>query len=125
MGHTVLIVEDQWEIRKFTALALKMDGYKVLEAKNGSDAIDVLSSKQVDLVLTDWRMPEMGGAEMVARIRSDREYVDLPIIVMSCDRKARKLLPDMKSLGIVSWLNKPCRIATIRNSVAEILTVGI
>jgi two-component system, cell cycle sensor histidine kinase and response regulator CckA len=69
-GETVLLVEDDATVRQMTRRALEEDGYRVLEAPNGLEAVDVLKSAsgRISLVLTDVVMPGMNGRDLAARI---------------------------------------------------------
>lgn len=121
MSTTVLVVEDQWNLRKMAVLALQTSGYKVIEAENGEQAIEQLSTTKVDLILTDWSMPVMNGQEMLEIIKRQQEDSTLPVVVLSCEKPSSCSVAEKKSLGILSWLQKPCRISTLRNTVSDVL----
>lgn len=121
MNYTVLVVEDQWSLRKFAVLALQTSGYSALEAENGTQAIECLATHKVDLILTDWQMPEMNGEEFLKKIQLKQGRHYMPVVVMSCQKQPRPSEVDMKSLGILSWLQKPCRISTLRTVISGIL----
>jgi two-component system, cell cycle sensor histidine kinase and response regulator CckA len=72
--ETILLVEDEPAVRQLFAQALARAGYRVLEARNGQEALKVFDEhgEAVDLLLTDMRMPYMGGAELAKRLRSRR-----------------------------------------------------
>lgn len=118
---TVLVVEDQWNLRKLSVLALQTSGYKVIEAENGAQAIEKLSKSKVELILTDWSMPVMNGQQMLEEIQQTQQTADVPVVVLSRHRPPRASDVDLQSLGVHSWLQKPCRISTLRNTVSSIL----
>ena len=70
-GETILLVEDDVEVRRVTCRILRRNGYRVLEAGNGADAMKVCEQERwpIDLIMTDIVMPEMGGAELAKKIR--------------------------------------------------------
>jgi len=72
--ETILLVEDEPAVRQLFAQALSRAGYRVLEARNGQEAIKVFDrhGDAVDLLLTDMRMPYMGGAELAQQLRARR-----------------------------------------------------
>ena len=72
VGETILLVEDEPAVRQLFAQALIRAGYRVLEARNGQEAIKVFDQHAggVDLLLTDMRMPYMGGGELATTLRS-------------------------------------------------------
>ena len=123
MSITVLVVQDQWNLRKLAALALQTSGYNVIEAENGEQAIELLATSHIDLILTDWSMPVMNGQEMLETIQRQQKDSDLPVVVLSSLQSSCCSVREKKSLGILSWLQKPCRISTLRNTVADILAL--
>ncbi len=72
--ETILLVEDEPAVRQLFAQALSRAGYRVLEARNGQEAIKIFDrhGDAIDLLLTDMRMPYMGGAELAQQLRSRR-----------------------------------------------------
>ena len=82
--RVVLVVEDETALRAMIRRLLEREGYTVLEAENGADALRLLEGSAgatVDLVLTDVRMPEMGGRELAAALA--RSQPGLPVVLMS------------------------------------------
>ena len=78
---TVLLVDDDAEVLEATAAALGAKGLEVLKVDNAVHALRLLASATVDVLVTDWAMPEMNGAELAARSRALRP--DLPIVMMT------------------------------------------
>jgi two-component system, cell cycle sensor histidine kinase and response regulator CckA len=77
--ETILLVEDEPAVRQLFAIALTRAGYRVLEARNGQEAIKLfdLNEAGIDLLLTDMRMPYMGGAELAQHLRARRQGLKL------------------------------------------------
>jgi two-component system cell cycle sensor histidine kinase/response regulator CckA len=77
--ETILLVEDEPAVRQLFSLALTRAGYRVYEARNGQEALKVFDQHGdgVDLLLTDMRMPYMGGAELVRQLRARRRTLKL------------------------------------------------
>ncbi len=77
--ETILLVEDEPAVRQLFAQALSRAGYRVFEARNGQEAIKVFDQHgdSIDLLLTDMRMPYMGGAELAQLLRSRRQTLKL------------------------------------------------
>ena len=77
--ETILLVEDEPAVRQLFSLALTRAGYRVYEARNGQEALKVFEQHGdgVDLLLTDMRMPYMGGAELVRQLRARRRTLKL------------------------------------------------
>mgnify|MGYP001246036656 CR=1 FL=1 len=120
MPQSILVVEDEWHIRKLTTMALKSRGYKVVEAENGVEAIEQLHHHPVDLVLTDWMMPGMDGRDLVQKIRERPEGKGLPVVVFSGINPPLESVED-ELLDIRCWLSKPCRIQKIVEMVSSVL----
>ena len=74
-SETILVVEDEVEVRRLAVTILTGSGYRVAEAKNGHDALKILETVQADLVISDVIMPEMGGKELVKRLKTDNPGV--------------------------------------------------
>lgn len=81
--ETVLVVEDDPAVREYASHVLKSRGYKLLGASNGVEAITIADEKfeAVDIVVTDVKMPQMGGVELARRLRDRRE--DVKVLFMS------------------------------------------
>jgi two-component system cell cycle sensor histidine kinase/response regulator CckA len=77
----ILLVEDEEALRQVTARMLRRNGYEVIEAANGVEALEVSTGTSCDLLLTDVVMPQMSGRELAERLRETRP--DLPVLFMS------------------------------------------
>lgn len=120
--NRVLIVDDDFLIRQLLSLILRSAGYSVLEAENGKDALDKLSSHPVDAVITDLRMPQMDGIELTKAIRTNPAYEDIPVIMLTSDFRGYKEREGGQA-GVTDWISKPFipqqLIQTIRKFQAE------
>ncbi len=119
-SETLLVVEDDEAVRQLVVRILKQQGYQVLEAGDGEEALRVLDAQQaaIRLVLTDMVMPRMGGRELTGRIRAGRP--GLPVICMSgyTDEVLRR--NEDPGAGIL-FLRKPLRPETLAAKVREAL----
>lgn len=77
--ETILLVEDEPAVRQLFATALVREGYRVFEARNGQEALKMFEERgdDIDLLLTDMRMPFMGGAELTQHLRARRQTLKL------------------------------------------------
>ncbi|GAB4274307.1 MAG: hypothetical protein Kow0056_02460 [Coriobacteriia bacterium] len=82
-GETILVVEDTELIRRMYADKLTADGYQVLTAGDGQQALNILRNNTVDLIVLDLIMPVMSGLEALEVIKSDPRTKDLPVLVLS------------------------------------------
>lgn len=79
----VLLVEDERALRKVMELVLQGEGYDVMTANNGREALALLAQSLPDLIISDLVMPEMDGGELVRNIRADSRLSSIPILLMS------------------------------------------
>jgi CheY-like chemotaxis protein len=80
---TVLVVDDVAMFRNVVMHALKGAGHEALSAPDGEAALQMLNAARVDLVLLDLAMPKMNGLEFLQRLRADRRFDSLPVVVVS------------------------------------------
>ncbi|MCK5173961.1 MAG: response regulator, partial [Planctomycetes bacterium] len=99
-----------------------LDVDEVLEAENGIEAFKVLESKNVDVVLADLNMPEMGGVELVHKMKGDDAYSEIPVIVVSTESSVTRI-KELLSEGIKDFLHKPFSPEEFRATLAKNLEV--
>lgn len=80
---TILAVDDEEHILELLAYNLEHDGYKVIKACSGEEALKVLEKEVIDLVLLDWMLPGIDGIEVLKRIRSNERIGSLPVIFLT------------------------------------------
>ena len=80
---TVLVAEDEGALITLLRYNLEREGYRVLEALDGEEALLVVSESQPDLVLLDWMLPQLSGIEVCRRLRSRQETRNVPIIMLT------------------------------------------
>lgn len=101
--ETILIVDDEKEIRDLIDIYLKGEGYKTLKAEDGEEALEVLSSNEVDLIILDVMMPKLNGIEACLKIREERE---MPIIMLSAKSEDIDKILGLNT-GADDYLTKP------------------
>jgi DNA-binding response OmpR family regulator len=84
--QTILLVDDDTNVRRSVRYVLKHQGYRIIEAHSGSAALEALRREPIDLIVLDLVMPEMDGTVVCDRIRSTPEWSQLPIIVFTVMR---------------------------------------
>ena len=108
-GHLILVVDDLPENITILRSTIEASGanYMVTEANNGKEALEVIAQTPPDLIITDWDMPVMNGIELIAAIRSNSEFRNIPIIVIT----GMMVLPDDLKMafdtGASDFLRKP------------------
>ena len=119
---TILVVDDEKDIRDYMQDLLENAGYEVLTAENGNAAIQVFKQNPTDLVITDLLMPEKDGAETVIELRSD--YPDVKIIVITGNGKNLKAEDHLKlieSLNVNYSFTKPINSHRLLNAINSLL----
>ena len=119
--ETILVVEDENEVRELTCEFLKVSGYSVLEAHNGLEALELLArhSGTIHLVLSDVIMPKMGGAELVARLKALRPGAK--ILLMSGYSEYSSIPKDpvfSQALVLQKPFSRPTLVAKIREALS-------
>jgi chemosensory pili system protein ChpA (sensor histidine kinase/response regulator) len=103
---TVMIVDDSLTVRKITGRLLAREGYNVLTAKDGVDAMEQLQDATPDVMLVDIEMPRMDGFDLTRNVRADRRLRRIPIIMIT-SRTADKHRAYAKEIGVNVYLGKP------------------
>ena len=100
----ILVVDDEEGVRAFVAESLALDGHRVLQAEDGAVAIRQLAQKEFDAVVTDLKMPNVGGIELVRHLQSEQPQVE--ILVLTAHGTIDNAVEAMK-LGAFDFLQKP------------------
>ena len=116
-----LVVDDSLTMRKVLGRLLERDGYEVLVAKDGMDAMQLLQETTPDIILTDIEMPRMDGFGLARNIRDDARTKDTPLIMIS-SRTADKHRSMAKEIGVNAFFGKPVSDEDLLDSMKELLT---
>ncbi len=106
MAKTILIVDDSESIREVVNFTLENEGYNVLAAVDGKDALKHLDGKAIDLIITDLHMPEMDGIELIKEVRKMPVYERIPILFLTTESQASRKM-EAKEAGATGWIIKP------------------
>jgi len=117
---TILVVEDEAEIRNFISRVLEFEGYHALEAEDGDEGLRLLRGGNIALVLLDLSLPSRDGWSVIAEMKGEPELSAIPIIVITASagvsQRGRAL-----SMGAVDYMVKPLSAASLRETVNRIL----
>ena len=105
---TIMVVDDSLTVRKITSRLLEREGYRVIVAKDGVDALEQLLETLPDAMLVDIEMPRMDGFDLTRNIRADAKLKGIPIIMIT-SRTADKHRNYAKEIGVNHYLGKPFR----------------
>lgn len=106
MSKIALTVDDSKTIREMVSFTLKNEGFEVIEAEDGQQAISVLGGREVNLIITDLNMPNMDGLELIKNLRSNPAYKFTPILMLTTEGDATKKQQG-KEAGATGWIVKP------------------
>jgi DNA-binding response OmpR family regulator len=116
-SSTILLVDDEDSIQKLLAYPLEREGYRVLQARDGEEALECFASEHVDLVVLDIMLPKLDGLEVCKRLRAESE---VPIIMLTArDDELDKVLG--LELGADDYITKPFSIREFRSRVRALL----
>ena len=115
---TILVVDDEHDVLEMIEVGLGLDGYRVLLAGSGEQAIELLETRSIDLVISDLRMPGTNGFETISRLRELSPH--LPVIVVT-GYLAPDAIATCRRLGGIHFLPKPFRFRDLTRAVRSAL----
>jgi len=119
MGYTILIVEDNDDLRALAAILLQGAGYHVLLAGSGEDGLRLLGEYAVDLLIQDIRMPGINGWEVCRRLRADPRTAKLPVLVCSVRQPGE--LEEAETALADGFLRKPFMREELLKAVQQLI----
>ena len=120
MGKTILTVDDATTMRRMVSFTLKAAGYEVFEACDGVEALRVLKSHPVDLVISDINMPNMDGLELTRRLRALPSFGRKPILLLTTESDPAKKA-EGRAAGATGWIVKPFNQEQLLAVVAKVI----
>ncbi len=114
---SILIVEDEAQIRKFLRISLEAHNYEVYEARLGEDGLELCSSRELDLIILDLGLPDMDGQQFISRLR---EWSQVPIIVLSVRSTESEKVQALDS-GANDYVTKPFGISELIARIRALL----
>lgn len=121
---TILVVDDEQDIRDLLTYNLKKDGFKTIAAKNGKEALVFLESEKIDGIVLDLMMPVMGGLETCKIIRNSDKFSDVPILFLTAkDSEIDEVLA--LELGSDTYLKKPISPRVLISHIKALLRRSI
>jgi chemosensory pili system protein ChpA (sensor histidine kinase/response regulator) len=118
-----MIVDDSLTVRKITSRLLTREGFEVITAKDGLDALQVINERVPDAILLDIEMPRMDGFEFAKTIKADVKFSHVPIIMIT-SRTAEKHRNRAQELGVEAYLGKPYQEEELLRNLRELLALN-
>ena len=120
MSKCIMTVDDSPTIREMLGVTLRDAGFRVVEARDGREALRKLAQTPVDLLVTDLNMPELGGIELVREVRGLPGQRFLPIIMLTSESEG-DLRQRGKAAGASGWILKPFKPTQLLSVVRMVL----
>ncbi len=115
---SILVVDDERSVRESLERVLEKEGYQVFTAENARDAEDILNRESIALVLTDLRMPEISGLDLLRRVK--KSHADVEVVMITGHGTIEKAVEAMKE-GAYDFITKPFKRAEILRSISKAL----
>jgi len=121
MQLKILVVDDFATMRKVVRNLLKQGGYEnIVEAEDGVTALKVLKSQKVDLVISDWNMPNMTGLELLKAVRADEDLKTTPFLMVTAEALQDNVIAAVKA-GVNNYIVKPFTAEVLNDKIKKIL----
>jgi two-component system, chemotaxis family, chemotaxis protein CheY len=117
----ILVVDDFATMRKVVKNLLKQAQFEnVTEAEDGIAALRVLKSQKIDLIISDWNMPNMTGLDLLKAVRADSELADIPFLMVTAEALQENVIAAVKA-GVNNYIVKPFTAETLGEKIAKIM----
>lgn len=120
MSKTIMTVDDSASMRQMVSFTLKQEGYQVIEAVDGKDALSKINGASVHMVLTDLNMPNMDGIELIRNLRANPSCKFIPIVMLTTESQAEKK-QEGKTAGATGWIVKPFKPEQLLAVIKKVL----
>ncbi|HJV34814.1 response regulator [Geomonas sp.] len=120
MAKTIMTADDSASVRQMVAFTLRQEGYEVVEAVDGKDALHKLGSTRVDMLITDLNMPNLDGIGLIKGARALPSCKFIPIVMLTTESQdSRK--QEGKAAGATGWIVKPFKPEQLIAVVKKVL----
>lgn len=119
-GQVILAVDDSASMRQMVRYTLEGAGYKVVQAADGVEALELAKKNPADLVLTDVNMPRMDGLQLVRELRALESYKFTPMLVLTTE-SGQETKQRGKQAGATGWIVKPFNPEQLLATIARVL----
>ena len=121
----LLVVDDSSTMRRIIKNTLARLGYKdIIEGADGVEGWDQINTNpDVDMLITDWNMPEMNGLELVQKVRADDRFSDMPIIMVTTEGGKAEVITALKA-GVNNYIVKPFTPPVLKEKLGAVMGVS-
>ena len=118
----VLVVDDFATMRRIISNVLKQLGFEnILEAEDGTKALQIMETEQVDFVITDWNMPQMSGLDLLKAIRSSEDKKHIPVLMVTAEAMQENIIKAAQA-GVNNYIIKPFDAKTLSDKINKIFS---
>ncbi|WP_045218371.1 response regulator [Desulfonatronum thioautotrophicum] len=120
----ILVVDDFATMRKIIKNILNQLEYKnIVDAEDGTAALDILNKRPVDFIISDWNMPKMTGIDFLRAVRGDKKFAHLPFIMVTAEGLQENIIEAVQA-GVSQYVVKPFSPATLEEKINKCLGAG-
>jgi two-component system chemotaxis response regulator CheY len=121
----LLVVDDSSTMRRIIKNTLARLGYKdILEGGDGVEGWNLMDSNpDIEMLITDWNMPEMNGLELVKKVRADERFTDIPIIMVTTEGGKAEVITALKA-GVNNYIVKPFTPQVLKEKLAAVMGIA-
>ena len=118
----LLVVDDSSTMRPIIKNTLSRLGFNdVLEAEHGVEAWQIMDkTPDINVLITDWNMPEMNGLELVRKVRAEKKYDSMPIIMVTTEGGKTEVITALKA-GVINYIVKPFTPQVLKEKLEDVL----
>ena len=121
--NSILVVDDSGAVRSVVRKLLTQLGFRNLdEASDGEVALAKISERHFGLVIYDWNMEPMSGQVLLERVRANKQYANLPLIMMTAESSIDKVI-QARHAGVTCFINKPFRAQELQAKILQASTI--
>jgi len=120
MSQAIMVVDDSPSVRQLMGFSLTNANYRVVEASNGQEALELFDKEDVSMVITDLNMPKMDGLQLIKELRGGRACRFMPIVLLTSESEQENRQRS-KDVGASAWLNKPFKPTQLLQMVRMVL----
>jgi len=124
MAKIIMTADDSVSIRQMVSFTLKQEGYDVVEAEDGVNALENLSTMNINMLITDLNMPGMDGIELIKKVREMPQHKFIPIIMLTTESQVNKKM-EGKAAGATGWIVKPFKPEQLIGVVRKVLGIAV
>ncbi len=121
MSDKVLVIDDEKDLLRIVSYSLQKWGYEAITANNGQEGLEKIAAEKPDLILLDAAMPVMNGFELLQQIRSNPDWKDIPVIMLTAQSDP-KTITSAAAFGIMDYVTKPFDPIELREKIASAMS---